>query len=122
MDNRGMSAGFAACTHTDEGACCFRDFDTRGLSTYPLCNALCNTKFSDGYCHFRKKTIDGPNEYDRMRENRDATELTLDYILGKLKAKYGVEEGSKETLAFNVLSTHIEDIFKEFSDSSYLSA
>lgn len=122
MDNRGMSMGFAACTHLDEGACCFRDFDHSGLSLHPVCNALCNTKFSDGYCHFRKKTLEGPNEYDRMRENRNGTGLTLDYILGRLKSKYGVKDDSKECFSFDELSAYIEDIYKEFSDSSYLSA
>ena len=114
MDSRGMSLGFANCKYVEDGECCFRKYDPL-LSHMAVCNALCNTRFEDGHCHFRKKTKDGPNEYDLMRKRQKATALTFGYVVDKLRDKYGIRERGTEAFSLTELSAYIEDIYKEFA-------
>ena len=67
MEGRKTYGACAVCKHEEEGYCCFRY--RAGLSE-PLCNILLDADFDDGYCHFRKKTKYGENEYDKMRRER----------------------------------------------------
>lgn len=62
-----MSTAFAICTHEDEGFCCFRKV-TDPSFPHPFCKALSDSNFDDGYCHFRKRYMDGPNLYDKLRK------------------------------------------------------
>lgn len=54
----GAVFGMTNCCEPDS-SCCFKDPSCRWI-----CRALQETKFSDGLCHFRKETIEGPNMYD----------------------------------------------------------
>ena len=64
MEGRKPYGANAVCKHEEEGYCCFR---YRAGLPNPLCNILSDATFPDGYCHFRKRSKYGENEYDKMK-------------------------------------------------------
>lgn len=62
--NDGVYFAMAKCCEPDE-ECILKDPKCRWL-----CLALQDSNFSDGRCHFRKESVEGPNMYDLERKEK----------------------------------------------------